>query len=151
MGTGVSPYGADLQRQPTAREVNDASAFELGIASFDLAVEQQGSTLYLRLRGEFDRACVGRVESALARVSPAVERVVFDLLGLTFIDLAGLRAILRTDERARTEAFEVVVVPPQGAAERLFTLACVVERLNLADHVPGAIQAPVSEPHLPRG
>ena len=68
-----------------------------------LAVDESDSTLRLRLTGEFDKAGVGAVEKALGRLSEAhaPRRVVFDLRGLGFLGVAGLRTILRTDARGR--------------------------------------------------
>jgi anti-sigma B factor antagonist len=102
---------------------------------FQLAVEEQGSTLFLRPRGEFDLAAVGRVENALGRVLEvaATSRVVVDLRRLTFLDSAGLRTILRANERARAGAFELVVVRPRGTANRVFTLTRVGEELTMVD------------------
>ncbi|MDQ3720878.1 MAG: STAS domain-containing protein [Actinomycetota bacterium] len=102
-----------------------------------MRVEQQGTTLLLRLMGEFDRACVARVEAALERVSAAhTRRVVFDLHGLSFLDSGGLMTILRANERARTEPFDVVVVRPQGLVSRLFTLTRAGDQLTILDDIP---------------
>ncbi len=101
-----------------------------------LAVEQDGATLYLRLRGEFDRAGVGRVEAALERAAALTSRVVFDLRGLSFLDLAGLKTILRAEERSHSEPFDVVVVRPRGLINRIFTLTRAGERLTLVDKPP---------------
>ena len=103
-----------------------------------VAVEESDSTLRLRLAGDFDRTGVRRVEHALERLSqaPALRRVVFDLRGLVFLDLAGLRTILRTDAQGRAEAFQVVVVRPPGTANRVFTLTPAGERLSIIDE-PG--------------
>ena len=68
--------------------------------------------------------------------SPAQRRVVFDLRGLVFLDLAGLRTILRTDAQGRAEAFQVMVVRPPGTANRVFTLTPAGERLSIIDE-PG--------------
>ena|SRR5215208_3149605 len=108
-------------------------------ATLLMAVEDSGTTLRLRLAGEFDRAGVGPVEHALERLgqAPAPRRVVFDLRGLVFLDLAGLRTILRTDAQGRAEAFEVVIVRPRGTANRVFTLTRAGERLSIIDE-PGA-------------
>jgi anti-anti-sigma factor len=91
--------------------------------------------LYLRLMGEFDLAAVGRVESALDRVfqTPTTSRVVFDLRQLIFMDAAGLRTILRANERARAGAFELVVVRPRGTANRVFTLTRAGLELSMVD------------------
>jgi anti-anti-sigma factor len=106
----------------------------------NLTVEESHSTVRLHLAGDFDLAGVGAVEHALARLlrAPARRRVVFDLRGLTFLDLAGLRTILRTDMRGRADAFEVVVVRPRGTANRVFTLTRAGERLSIVDEADAA-------------
>jgi anti-anti-sigma factor len=100
-----------------------------------LAVEESDSTLRLRLAGDFDVAGVGSVERALDRLgeAPAPTRVVFDLRGLAFLGPAGLRTILETDARGRSDAFEVVVVRPRGRASRVFTLTPAGERLSIVN------------------
>jgi anti-anti-sigma factor len=105
-----------------------------------VAVEESDRTLRLRLTGDFDRAGVGRVEQALDRLcqAPRPRRVVFDLRGLAFLGLAGLRTILRTDAQAQAEAFEVVVVRPHGTANRVFTLTHAGKRLNIIDEPDAA-------------
>ena len=105
-----------------------------------LAVEESDSTLHLRLTGDFDGEGVGSVEDALDRLSeaPAPSRVVFDLRGLVFLGLAGLRTILQADARGRAEAFEVVVVRPRGIANRVFTLTLAGKRLCIVDEPDAA-------------
>jgi anti-anti-sigma factor len=105
---------------------------------FRLGVRQDGATLYLRLTGVFDWSCVGRVEGALERLSETpARRVVFDLMGLSFLDVAGLRTLLRANERARTERFELVVVRPTGLVKRIFTLTRAGTELRMVDRLPG--------------
>jgi anti-anti-sigma factor len=91
--------------------------------------------MYLRVMGEFDLAAVGRVENALDRVfqAPTTRRIVFDLRRLIFMDAAGLRTILRANERARAGAFELVVVRPRGTANRVFTLTRAGLELSMVD------------------
>jgi anti-anti-sigma factor len=100
-----------------------------------LAVEESDSSLRLRLTGDFDLAGVGAVQHALDRLSqaPAPRRVVFDLRGLAFLDLAGPRTILRADAHGPAEAFEVMVVRPRGTANRVFTLTRAGKRLSIID------------------
>jgi anti-anti-sigma factor len=105
--------------------------------AFGLTAQEEGSTLYLRLSGDFDWQCIGRVEAALGRISASViRRVVFDLRGLSFLDLAALKTILRTNERACVERFEVIVVRPRGFLNRIFTLTRAGERLTMVDRFP---------------
>jgi len=102
-----------------------------------VAVEESDSTLRLRLTGDFDLAGVGAVEQALDRLcqTPLPRRVVFDLRGLAFLGLAGLRTILRTDAQGQAEAFDVVVVRPHGTVNRVFTLTRAGERLHVIDEL----------------
>lgn len=103
-------------------------------ACFNLVAERDGTTLCLTLTGDFDRAAIGQVERAVeeARALP-LEHVIFDLSGLTFLDLAGLRTILSVDRRAQAEAFGVTVVRPRGLANRVFTLTRAGETLSMTD------------------
>ena len=105
-----------------------------------LAVKDSGHTLHLRLAGDFDLSAVGLVENALDRVSrdPSPGRVVFDLRALEFLDLAGLRTILRADARGRADAFDVVVIRPRGTANRVFTLTRAGEQLSMVSEAEAA-------------
>jgi len=49
--------------------------------------------------------------------------------------------ILRANEWARTEPFEVVVVRPRGLVSRLFTLTRAGEQLTILDHIPSISRA----------
>jgi anti-anti-sigma factor len=105
-----------------------------------VTVQESDATLHVRLAGEFDLAVVPLVEKVLNRLSraPVVRRVVFDLRAVSFLDLAGLRTVLRADARGRLEAFEVVVVRPRGRASRIFTLTRVGEQLNVVNEPEAA-------------
>ena len=127
MGPSVSLQGEASRQSPPPRFQ------EVGAHAFCLAVEELGSTLQLRLTGEFDLACIGRVEEALERVSDETREVVLDLSQLSFLDSAGLHTILRANERARAAAFDLVVVRPRGLANRVFTLTRAGEELKLVD------------------
>lgn len=129
MGLDALPAGT-LSSQPSSPPSYAPSR------AFVVRVEQQQATLLLRLSGELDSASVGRVESALQRISPSIRRIVFDLQDLTFLDSRGLTTILKTNERARDEEFDVVVVRPRGLANRVFTLTGAGDKLTLIDRPP---------------
>jgi anti-anti-sigma factor len=80
------------------------------------------------------------VETALDRLdqAPALGRVVFDLRDLRFLDVAGLRTLLRANARGRAEAFEVLVIRPRGTANRVFTLTRAGEQLQMVDNMEAA-------------
>ncbi len=117
--------------------------------SLRLGVEQEGTTLYLTLAGSFGWRSVGRVEAALERAS-ASTRVVVDLRRLSVLDIAGLRTLLRANERAHTEAFDMFVVRPRGLVNRIFTLTRAGTELTMVDCAPGrdAEGPPGREPPL---
>ncbi len=79
-----------------------------------------------------------RVETALERAAALTRRVVFDLRGLSFLDLGALKTIFRANERSHFQPFDVVVVRPQGLANRIFTLTRAGERLTLVNTLPRA-------------
>jgi anti-anti-sigma factor len=103
---------------------------------FSLVVEESNDTLLLRLTGAFELIRVGAVENVLDRLShtPAPTRVVFDLQELTYLDLAGLETILRTDKRGRAKGFEVVVIRPrQRTPRRVFAITRAGDQLTMTD------------------
>ena len=104
--------------------------------NFSVEAQQDGSTLFLSLAGDFDWAVTGDVEGALEQACEGpVEHVVFDLSALTFIDITGLKVILRTNEGAPARGFDVKVVRPRGLANRIFTLTRAAETLEIVDRL----------------
>ncbi len=103
-------------------------------AYFSLEVQRDGTTLSLRLAGEFDWAVIGHVEGALEKArGVATEQIVFDLSALEFLDLAGLKTILRANERAQEERSNVTVVRPRGRANTIFALTRADQTLAMVD------------------
>jgi anti-sigma B factor antagonist len=130
MGLDPSP-SRELSGPPNSLPPESWSSRALSVR-----VEEQDATLLLRLTGEFDWACVGRVEAALDRISAATRHVVFDLRGLTFLDSGGLKTILRVNDRAGSGSFDLVVVRPRGLANRVFTLTRAGQQLAMVDRPP---------------
>ena len=98
-----------------------------------MAVERRAAVAVLHVSGEFDLCAVERVEAALARATGGpTERVVFDLRGVSFLDVPGLTTLLRADARA---PFAVDVVPPPGPASRIFALTEADHPLHLVADV----------------
>ena len=88
----------------------------------DLSVAEAAGTLAIRLDGEFDLAGVGSVENVLDRMSrpPPLTRVVFDLRELDFLDLSGLKTILRAERpRPRRRAGGRGDPPPRHRQPRV--------------------------------
>ena len=105
---------------------------------FSCSVERDASTLVLHLAGEFDLMGVGPVEAALDPLPAGVDRVVFDLTGLTFLDASGLGTIMRAQGRSAAERFELLVVRPRGIVNRVFSVTRTDQRLTMVDRGPTA-------------
>jgi anti-sigma B factor antagonist len=103
-------------------------------AYFSLEVQRDGTTLALRLAGEFDWAVIGHVEGALEKaLQTPTEQIVFDLSALEFLDAAGLTTILKANERARRRRVNLTVVRPRGRANAIFALTGADEKLAIVD------------------
>ena len=102
-----------------------------------LTVEDSASTLILRMAGDLDLAGVGQVMAALDQVDVGhTTRLIFDLRELAFLDLAGLKTILRANDHCRDHQIPVTVIKPRGFASRVFTLTRVHLELDLVDALP---------------
>lgn len=103
---------------------------------FFLGTRWEGATLWLSLTGEFDRAAVDEVERALERAwSALTDEVVLDLRSVSFIDVAGLKLLLRARQAAGDRHLSMAIVRPRGHAGRIFTLTRTGEVLGLVDRV----------------
>lgn len=84
--------------------------------------------------GELDLAVADGLEQRLAQVhSDGFQQIVLDLRQLTFMDLNGLRRILRWDAHARRNgnSFDLIQGPP--AVRRLLELTRADARLSFVD------------------
>ena len=99
-----------------------------------LTIEDSDSTLVLRMAGDLDLAGVGQVMAALDRVDIGhTTELIFDLRELAFLDLAGLKTILRANDYCKSHHIPVTVIKPRGFASRVFTLTRVHLELDLVD------------------
>jgi anti-anti-sigma factor len=76
----------------------------------------------IALRGEFDLAGAQTFAAAMGGVNGSSVRVVFDLSELSFMDVAGLRAIEGARTGLRARGIDVVVCRPQRAVRRVLAL-----------------------------
>jgi anti-anti-sigma factor len=85
-----------------------------------LAQDVEDGVVRLRLFGELDLATVPLLESELAKATH--EAIVLDLGELTFIDIAGLRAVLDAGCRATEIRQDLTLVDGSRPVRRLFEL-----------------------------
>lgn len=104
-----------------------------------LTVEETNSTMLLRMAGDLDLATAGQVTAALDRLD--VDRItllMLDLQELTFLDLAGLRAVLGVNDHCKKHGIRTTVLKPRGLAGRVFTLTRVLDPVEPRVHSSGA-------------
>ena len=95
---------------------------------------RDGGVHRLRLLGEFDLAGANAFREEIARIEAGhPEQVVIDMSDLEFMDSTGLRLLLETDLRHRSNSGRVRYVRPAGEVARLLELTRVDERLDFVD------------------
>lgn len=92
---------------------------------FVLAAREEGESLEVALGGELDMAATFRLESELERLlgRGAVRRLVLDLAELTFLDSAGLGALLAIRDRAQDLGIELQLRDPSDPVRRVLDLS----------------------------
>lgn len=92
--------------------------------------DRQDATV-LAVSGELDLASSPQLLQALeGTYSEARERLVLDLAGLQFMDVTGLRALLRVQEGARQAGRELILANVQPGIRRLLTVTSTTELLD---------------------
>jgi anti-anti-sigma factor len=81
-----------------------------------------GGTIDVRVCGELDRATAPQLSSHLAKLNGNGSAIDLDLGRVTFIDLAGLRAILEARDAALARDQRLRIAVPGRACDRLLEL-----------------------------
>jgi anti-sigma B factor antagonist len=113
-----------------------------------LAVEahKHRRTALVALRGELDLLTVSKVAEVLDGLelrADGVRHVVLDLRGLTFMDVPGLRELIRQNEYARTNHHNLAVVRGTAEINRLLELTGVEDLLVLVDDPDDLVAPPM--------
>lgn len=93
-------------------------------------------TALVALRGELDLITVSKVAEVLDGLEPqngGIRHIVLDLRGLTFMDVPGLRELLKQNEFARSNGHNLAVVRGTDAISRLLKVTGVEDQLVLVD------------------
>jgi len=94
---------------------------------FAITVTHSGSAVNVAVSGELDIATAPALLSRIDREPAPAGGLLLDLTDLTFIDSAGLRALLTTYEN-HGERLQII---PGAACERVFDVTGVREHLPL--------------------
>jgi len=119
--------------QPTADE-------QLGIEA-----RTRRRTALVALRGELDLLTVSKVAEVLDGLAlrpDGVRHLVLDLRGLTFIDIPGLRELIKQNEYARANRHNLAIVRGTRAINRLLELTGVEDLLVLVDDPDDLVPPP---------
>ena len=117
--------------------------------SFRIETLESQFGLTIKLAGELDGATstrlLERFEQALARL--AGREIVIDLDEVSFIDSAGMRALILIERRADEERLALAIAPAPPAVTELLQVTGLADRIPLA---PRTDDPPPADPFLER-
>jgi anti-anti-sigma factor len=92
--------------------------------AFEISTEREGKTITVSLRGELDLATADRVAESLLAVEGEddIALTVVDLAELTFMDAAGIRALVEAAWQAGTRRRPITFIEPQPQIRRTLGL-----------------------------
>jgi anti-anti-sigma factor len=99
-----------------------------------------GGIAVIALEGELDLESTPALEAEVDRLieHERPRGVVFDLRELAFIDSTGLRAVIQTDQRLRSDNCPFALVPGAESVQRVFEVTGMYEHLRWVDE-PSAL------------
>lgn len=98
--------------------------------SFEAAVVREPNRTVVAPSGELDIATCEALERCLAPLLDGGEHVVVDLGGLVFIDVAGMRALLRCATLARGRGVRLSIALGNNRVRRLFELCQTLDEFD---------------------
>lgn len=102
--------------------------------TFKVESDATGSTMEVRLIGEFDLSAYEEVDQLLTNAQAnSGHDVVVDLRALTFIDSSGIRALLRAALRAKELGGHLRLIPGADNVQRVFELAGLDKKFDFDD------------------
>lgn len=109
-------------------------------SDFRITVRSERDAIVLALAGELDLASYPKFEDAIdSALESAPQLVVVDLERLEFMDIAGLRSVVRSEQRARGIGKRFVVAAPTAAVKRLLSLTDQERALDLVASTSDAL------------
>jgi anti-anti-sigma factor len=117
--------------------------------NFRIASFQGDSGTTIKLAGELDDATCAELMERFERVAdePEIRHVVVDLAEVSFIDSAGMRAIIALERSTAERELTLTIVPPPNEVTELLRVAGIADRLTLT---PAPDAAAPSTPFLER-
>ena len=122
-------------------------AERLAAEQFAVDTRRNRRTALVALRGELDLLTVSKVAEVLDGLEPRADglrHVVLDLRGLTFMDVLGLKELIRQNEFARSNRHNLAVVRGTAAIQRVLELTGVEDVLVLVDDPDDLVPPPAT-------
>lgn len=110
------------------------------LPNFRIETIQTGSALTIAVTGELDGAsCAELLErfEALAG-APGTREIVLDLGGVSFIDSAGMRAIVLVERGSTERGLALTISPPPTEITELLEMTGITERIAVSPGTEGA-------------
>ena len=108
------------------------------LALLRVTIERRDEACLIRATGELDRSTADRLSSALDAARADGVTTLLDLSGVSFIDSAGLRVLLRSAQAVDAHHWAWFIVRASSVVRRLVELSGTTSRLPL-------VAAPSSE------
>lgn len=124
--------------------------------ALDIAVRRERGVVVVAVTGDVDISTVSGLRDALFKPAGSGRTLIVDLNGVTFIDSAGLGALVGAYRRAAERRGSMYAVCARPQIRRLLWLTGVDRRIPLAVTTAGALtllaatrEAPGGGPHAP--
>jgi anti-anti-sigma factor len=118
-----------------------------GLPNFRIAAFQVGAGTTIKVVGELDNAACAELLERFEQVAPDATEVVLDLSEVSFIDSAGMRAIIAIEHRVVERSLALAISPPAPEVTELLQVTGIADRIALTPRVD---EAPPSSPFIER-
>ena len=113
------------------------------LPNFRIETRDTGSGVTIKLEGELDSATCTELVSAFEQVAAQgdTREVVLDFAEVSFIDSAGMRAIILVEHAARKRRVALTVVPAADSVTEMLRMTGVADHVTLAPRATDALPA----------
>ena len=108
---------------------------------FQVALDDHGSVVIVRVQGEVDTATAPRMGQAVDAQLARRRRLVLDLSEVEFMDLHGLAVLIRASRRTRADGGSFALQRPAPCVIRLLELVRVDGEIRILPDGTGPLEA----------
>jgi anti-sigma B factor antagonist len=103
------------------------------VTEFDIDTSVTGDVARITLSGDLDLNSCPRLLNAIREIArPPLRAIRLDCRGVTFLDSAGVRALIVSRNEATRTGIDVVVVEPSGPVVRVIEMTGLTGLLTIA-------------------